>query len=683
MIFISILLIITTSYLVILNIDLDGFLSWIFVNCLLIFANIIATFEILSLFQLLDRKLFFLLVQLVWLIAIFLINRFITKKNSHFINQSIRNDLQRIKDFFSTHKLLAAYIIIVFLVYLFLLFLSIVFPQNNIDSLYNHLGRIGHWLQQGSLKPYEVFSDFGSVYPGNKSILMAWFILFLKSDKLVGSIQWLSALLISLGIFGISIELGFSKVKAAISSTIFLTFPIIILESMTAQNDLFVAMLFMIGVYLFLAGINKNKYPLLIFSSLSLSLAIGTKQLIFFTIPGFILLFIYLVIIRRNLLKLGIKYFIIPLSIFTICFGSYFYLQNIFYFGNPVGIQDAYINDKNDGSTFFLAKFTFARLSSQFFSCEGLPSNLEDSCLLIKGKIFTRIYSNPSFNPESKDGIVDKNCESNCFSFSRKYPLNEDSAWYGFLSWIIIIPSIIILIISSIKNKSFLPIIFLITSLIYFILPLFTILTWSMYIGRYFILSTALLMPFTGYLFSTKKYWNKIITTILILLSLSILFFTSISNDSKPLITRQIMVNVQQWGKKHSLFITKVAYKLAPMFDEKNSYLDYYGTDLTLLETNNPNVPYAPSVLVRKYVPENSDIGIVDKPENFYDYLLYKEEFTRKIYEFVFKGEQTPILVKIRNTSPKYLLIRSDIPLNIPSVYQKIAKMDEWVLYSK
>ena len=143
------------------------------------------------------------------------------------------------------------------------------------------------------------------------------------------------------------------------------------------------------------------------------------------------------------------------------------------------------------------------------------------------------------------------------------------------------------------------------------------------------------------------------------------------------------MVNVQQWGKKHSLFITKVAYKLTPLFNDQNSYLDYCGTDLSILETNNPNVPYAPSVLVRKYVPENSEIGIIDKPENFYDYLLYKNEFTRKIYEFVFNGEEAPILEKINTISPTYLLIRSDISLNIPVNYKKIAKMDEWVLYSK
>jgi hypothetical protein len=346
-------------------------------------------------------------------------------------------------------------------------------------------------------------------------------------------------------------------------------------------------------------------------------------------------------------------------------------------------MQDTLISDNKNESTFLLAKFTFARLSSQFISCEGLPLNLEKSCLQLKGNLFTKIYSNPSFDPESKEGIVDKNCDSNCFSFSKKYPLNEDSAWYGFLSWIIIIPGIVIMMISSVKKKNWLPTILFITSLIYFVLPLFMILTWSMYIGRYFILSTALLMPITGYLVNIKKHWNKLLTIILVLCSLWILIYTSISNDSKPIITRQIMVNVQQWGKKHSLFITKVAYKLTPLFNDQNSYLDYCGTDLSILETNNPNVPYAPSVLVRKYVPENSEIGIIDKPENFYDYLLYKNEFTRKIYEFVFNGEEAPILEKINTISPTYLLIRSDISLNIPVNYKKIAKMDEWVLYSK
>jgi hypothetical protein len=89
--------------------------------------------------------------------------------------------------------------------------LSTIYPQTTSDSLYNHLSRIGHWLQQSSLKPYPSTSDYGFTYPYNNSLLMMWSVLFLKQDLLVGLTQWFSAFLLAASIYGLALELNFSQ----------------------------------------------------------------------------------------------------------------------------------------------------------------------------------------------------------------------------------------------------------------------------------------------------------------------------------------------------------------------------------------------------------------------------------------------------------------------------------------
>src|SRR3990170_133462 len=125
----------------------------------------------------------------------------------------------------------------VIVAYSFLFFLSIYFPQNTTDALYNHLSRIGYWLQQGSLKPYNGLNNIGVIYPINNSLLMLWSIVFIRTDILVGSVQFISTIVTMLVIYCLGTELGFSRKKSILAALFYLTFPIVLLESITAQND--------------------------------------------------------------------------------------------------------------------------------------------------------------------------------------------------------------------------------------------------------------------------------------------------------------------------------------------------------------------------------------------------------------------------------------------------------------
>ncbi|NMB98816.1 MAG: hypothetical protein GYA35_00875 [Thermoanaerobaculaceae bacterium] len=194
---------------------------------------------------------------------------FLVRKGS-FIKFDLAGEIKQVFSFFKRHKLFTTTLCIVVISYLFLGYLSILLPQNTSDSLYNHLARIAHWLQQGSLKPYDTFSDFGITYPYNNSLLMMWSMLFIHSDRLVGLVQWFAAILLALAIYGLATELRFPHLQAGFSAVVFLTFPIVIFESITAQNDLLAASFFLIGMYFFIRAFQTQNYPDIVFSALSI-----------------------------------------------------------------------------------------------------------------------------------------------------------------------------------------------------------------------------------------------------------------------------------------------------------------------------------------------------------------------------------------------------------------------------
>jgi len=126
----------------------------------------------------------------------------------------------------------------IFVCYIFA-FVQIVFiPQNNVDSLSTHLARIGFWFQRGSFFPWPTYSLNQVSYPINAQLQTYWTLLFLGSDRLVGVAQWLAALISGLGVFGLANLFGYGPRQSAFTSLIFLSFPLVVLQSTTTQTYL-------------------------------------------------------------------------------------------------------------------------------------------------------------------------------------------------------------------------------------------------------------------------------------------------------------------------------------------------------------------------------------------------------------------------------------------------------------
>lgn len=681
MILISLVLIVLYNYFLTKKLEFRRSLDVILVNFLFACSNIILSFEITSLLRSLNDQSVFILVQIVLLAGAIIFYRAYKEKSPrkalHFKEES--------KEFFSfckSNKTLMALFVFIVLVYLSLAYLSFIFPQNTTDSLYNHLARIAHWLQQGSLKPYDSFSLFGINYPYNNSLLMMWSILFTHADNLTGLVQWFATIILALAIYGLATILKFSKQQAGFSALIFLTFPILILESITAQNDILAAAFLLIGIYFFIDGFQTSNSSQILFSSMSIALAAGTKQYLLFIVPGFFLVFIFFVL-KKEIDKRFIlaRNFVLLTLGFTLLIGSYTYIQNSIFYKNPVGSSDSnYLSSSKDGTLSNKLAFNSARLTTQFLSCEGLPLPAENSCLEIKGNIFRKVFSQPSFNLESNQFMLNQDCGSTCFSYSQRYPLNEESAWYGFLSWVLIIPGVVIAIIRSLRKKDYLPILLILTSLIYFLIISVFKAGWDAYLGRYLILSVALVMPFIGYFYSDKTLLRKFFTGLLTATAIFILCYTFLSNDSKPLVSKSSMVNVQKWGKSHALLITKIAYKMTPWFDNQKNYFEY---NYQGLKTYFARDMAFPLTMVNNDLPLNANLGIIADRGIFMDYLFWGDNFTRKIFDLPDYSDQKILEFKIQENKIDYLLICPEISVILPQQFKLIDNNEGWSIYKR
>ena len=222
-------------------------------------AYIVLTLEIASLFLALDKPYAILLIQLlITVITALLLRKKFLLPSTKSIKEDIRGVFESLRAFIKQTPFLSIYFFIILLAYGFLFFLSIYFPQNTSDALYNHLSRIGYWLQQGSLKPYIGFNNIGATYPYNNSLLMLWSIEFLRSDFLAGSVQFFATITAALIVYRIGVELGFSRKNSLLSALLFLTFPIVLLQSITAQNDALAAC-FIGAAFLFLLKAYKKE----------------------------------------------------------------------------------------------------------------------------------------------------------------------------------------------------------------------------------------------------------------------------------------------------------------------------------------------------------------------------------------------------------------------------------------
>ena len=634
---------------------------------LILVSDVILVLEIASLLKVLNRFGYVLLIQLILSAGFVIINGCLKIGFPIYPFSRTWKALREGLSYLKGHRLVSTFALLIALNMVFLAVCILVFPQNITDSLYNHLSRIGYWLQQGSLDHYSGFNNVGMMYPYNNSLLMTAPIIFLKTDRFAGFVQFSAALICCLSIYGISRTLGNKRENSLFAALFLLTYCVIIFESITAQNDLLVAAFISLSIYFLISSIQEKSIPLLILSFLAFSLAVGTNQYSLLVLPGFVLLFFYgLFSALKNRLRIITLSFGVSIILF-LCFGSYAYIQNLINFGGifgPKGFVEATTSISRISEIPSRINTNSSRLFAQFISCDGLPPQLADPCLKTKAQLLRPILAS---NIESDEYLYG----TTRFILENKNVYNAEMAWFGPLSWIVILPSIVVTLVKGVRKKKPLLIIFLLIPISFFIFIQFAKFGWDPYQGRYLIISVVLFQSLTAWIFGNQNIGEKIFTSLLSFLGLFIMVYSTFNNASLPLSSKALLVDLERWGMKNSTLVQKAAYKIKPwlMYDTDVWHMDR----IEIMTISNRDL-YGPVKMVEENVALNGNLGIMSDFNEFPDYLFRGKQVGRSVMRVTQEQFMKGTL------DLEYILLAPEYRAMISTDYSVIDQSDDWVI---
>ena len=342
MFFISLFLVVISSYLI---------MSVLMKNCtktnlsfiyfiLTAFAQIVLSFEILSLLSAISAKNILLCNFAILIIACLCV--YINK--AEIFKPDIKNEADFIKSALKKDKLLklCAGFFIVFLVSQFIL--ALLQPINFGDALVYYLPRCTNWIMTGSISHIDTTDVRQLIMPVNMEFLYTWNMLFnhtAQGSAVFAYLGFLNAVYVIYNLLG---EFKLCRRRRLWTIFVFSSFAIIGLMSHTPCADLFIGSLILTSVYLFLVYCKHDNKISLYFSSLAYALAIGTKFTASIPMPVlFVLCLLILFKYRKNDIKQTAVYFTLFFAVNFVLFSSYSYILNVLHFGHIAGSNSSII----------------------------------------------------------------------------------------------------------------------------------------------------------------------------------------------------------------------------------------------------------------------------------------------------------------------------------------------------
>jgi len=568
------------------------------------------------------------------------------------------------------------------LCYIFALVQIILVPQNNMDSLSTHLSRIIFWRQHGSFFPWPTFASNQVSYPVNAQLQTYWTLLFLNNDLLVGSVQWLAVLISGVGVFAVAREFNFNRRQSAFAALIFLSFPLVALQSTTTQTDLITVAFFIPAVYFLILGLKKGNHPSLLLSAISVGLGMGVKKSYFILLPvlAIVAVLALLQFGRRDWKQVAI--WSLDLAIAVALLGSYSYIVNWMYFGSLFGAP-SYVNnlittpasqttapkvevtpspdvteqesslavpeDDNPapgGDILMQLVYNVPRLFYQALDTSGLPGPLDGYVHKAKMRVVSAFFQRIGFSEIEGTTFT---ASGHSFSFAQKNINEESYAWYGPLSVLLILPALLYGVWWGLRKHFYLLTIPAIGLFIFLPLEIFFRPGWDPFQGRYFAPVIALCAPLMSMWFKKEK-GNPGYEGLIASLAIMIVAVTFLYNPSKPTLGKYVD-DRRAWGTDR-IFIQTI--------QRKNDRSMYY--------------------MVEEFVPADATLGYYI-PFFIMDYPLFGEQLNRQLVPIHSTG-MISNTKKLRALGIDYLLMPKGDQYPVPGPeYQFAAKIPGWKLY--
>jgi len=563
--------------------------------------------------------------------------------------------------------------------YIFALAQVVLVPQNNMDSLSTHLARIGFWSQNGSFFPWTTRMLNQVWYPVNGQLQTYWTLLFLGNDRMVGSAQWLAALIGGLGVFGMARLLGYRQRQSAFAALIFLSFPLVALQATTTQTDLLTVAFFIPAVYFVFVGLKENHYSLLSLSAISIGMGVGVKKSYFLLLPVMAVLVVLIALQYGRRTWKPLVFWSLNLLVGVALLGSYLYVVNWKYFGDPFGspafidslidvppgqgesssvkppparafrrnpVRAIQANDSPFSSGIFLElTYNIPRLFYQALDTSGLPRPLDGYSHKVKMYAARAFFQAIGF--EEIEGTA-FTASGHIFSFTDKNINEESHAWYGPLSFILILPVLLLQTWRGIRRRDYLLLAPGAALLIFLPLEIIFRPGWDPYQGRYFAPLVALCAPLMAAWF--KETGGSIREWLISGLAVVIIVVTLLYNPAKP------------------------------TFGKHSEKISVWSNDRIFVQTIQAKRDRAVYYLVEEFVPVDATLGYYI-PFFFLEYPLFGENVSRHLVPIV-SASQVSDVEWLRAQGVEYLLLAINTDVSVPVEYQVIGSDDRWILYA-
>lgn len=555
------------------------------------FAQIVLTFEVLSLFTAINQ-FWVLAVNFLFLFgSIFLWH----KKSRPSWNLDLVSFKNKVVNSLKLDKHLMLLCIGFAVFIISTIFLCLILPVTNADGQAYHVVRGLFWIMQGSLNHFDTADVRNLCLPINSEILYSWVFLFLKKCLFLGFFSFVGYILAIVSIYNIMGFLSFSTRKKLWVIFILSSFPCVMVQPSGTETDIIIAGLIASSLFLFWFGVKNNEKAPIFMSALAYALAVGTKTPSIIAIPAVGLFMLAICFYHKKFRPLAIFLAFAIVNFFI--FSFYNYMLNFIQFNNFLGSQSFMVVSKNyyglKGAFANLIKYSFMSVDFTGFKWSEYVNSglvhLRSSIL----SIFALDYV--------KDGL-----------YTTKYTVNnsllEPLMGAGILGFLIYLPCLLWALIKPIFARTSKNTWFVFMFAVLYLINIFVLsytMVYMSYSVRFIMFFMVLSSPVLGYSYFKGK---SVIKSIIVLFALYYLILVSTNFWSRPL-TKIIKV------LRNSPSISSLRYRAICKDYEPNSI--YSNSACPLRKVISEKLP--PNSRILAFVNESDNIYVL-KTMEFYGY---------------------------------------------------------------
>ena len=214
----------------------------------------------LSVLHIMTRAVDFVAWLVITIIFAFLYGK--SKKDRDLLSEKSKSEKSKSEKSKSEKALIWIMLVILGFLSLVLLFGAIFTVPYNYDSMTYHLARIGYWIDHKSVAHYITNIDRQVYSPVLAEYNLLHMMLLSGNDTFLNFFQYFCMFAAAYFIYKCAQKLGVNQLFALFGTFVFMLMPLTISQSITTQNDLFAALIFILFVYKLLDVICYDKIVL-------------------------------------------------------------------------------------------------------------------------------------------------------------------------------------------------------------------------------------------------------------------------------------------------------------------------------------------------------------------------------------------------------------------------------------